>query len=165
MIETNNIESSFRLFLNRLNQDHLTQTEAHMILVLSEQFYGFLNVLFDYHISVEELLKVADEVESPANEATRMENLLQKISKTETKKPKVIKMSQSLLYNKDRRPFTQSAREGPFSGKSNLIPSRMYRNHFLCSLLSDLLIDLFMPQKCRHSLKFQKGWCFDPLYM
>jgi phage tail sheath gpL-like len=148
MNETKNIGESFREFLNRLNNDTLNQNEARIILIGNKLFYGFLNVVFDFHITSK------NEIKSKENQHG-VGSILDEISKTDSKHQKTIKLDS--MNRKKRTKFTQSAEGTPHFTRSNFIPTQMYRNHFMCSVLSDLLIDLFMPQQSKHYLKFCRG--------
>jgi hypothetical protein len=150
MNETKNIEESFRTFLGRLNKDSLSQNEAKIILIGNKLFYGFLNVVFDYHITSKNESKFD-------KEPTQITNILDDINNTDSKHQKTIKMDS--INKKRRKKFTQSAEGTSNFSRSNFVATQVYRNHYMCSLLSDLLIDLFMPQQSKHYLKFCRGKC------
>lgn len=153
MNDTKNIEKSFRDFLQGLNHDNLTQNEARIILVGNNMFFGFLNIVFDFHETDSDTHKI----HSP-----KIANILDDISKTDSKLQKTIKIEHELMKKKPRTKYTQSAEGKANFVRSNPIDTKLYRNHFLCSLLSDLLVDLFLPQRSRHYLKFRRGRVTSP---
>lgn len=150
MHDPEDIEDSFRVFFARLNKDALSQNEARIILVGNKMFYGFLNIVFDFPGPAQKAQGCAPRPAKPAN-------ILDEISKTDSKAQKTIKVGSSSKGKKKRSKFTQSAEGNPSFTRANFISKKLYRNHFLCSLLSDLLVNLFLPQRCRHYLKFQRG--------
>ena len=155
MNETTNLESSFRSFLDRLNKESLTQNEAKIILIGNNMFYGFLNVVFDFDLSDQNEVKI-EEVQDFEKDKIKIKKIWKDINQTESKKQKTIKLTQTQLEKKKKK-FSQSAEGGRSFIRSNFVPLHMYKNHFLCSVLSDLLIDLFMPQRSKHHVKFQRG--------
>lgn len=153
MKETNNIEDSFRNFLAHLNEGEMSLKEAKIILTGNDLFYGLLNIVFDFHEEDLDSKPFKEKTKEKEEESTQ--NILKEI---EMPKPIVIQID-PLKPLKETARMRMSLEGNTHSGRKNFVATELYRNHFLCSLLSDSLIDLFLPQCSRHYVKFLKGKC------
>lgn len=153
MNEEKNIEESFTNFFKSLEDDTLSLREARLIFRGSETVCGFLNIVFDFHIKN----KVFDSMIEPKRSRKKgsfTENILGGID-SDLKTERVIRLGEKDFVKRKKRQASsfQSSRVW----KKNMISKDMYRNHFLCSALSEILLSLLMPHKMRHCHLFLKG--------
>lgn len=122
--------------------------EARIILTGTDSFFGFMNIVFDYHLENKNIQKDNSIHKSVLGDINQKPNRsLKKILITDK------------IYDKKTKNKGSHSMEGKMI-KMNFFPTELYQNHFMCSILSDVFLDLFLPQRCKHYDKFLKSIFF-----
>lgn len=120
--------------------------EAKIILIGNDNFFGFLNIVFDYYLENKIIHK----------NNFNPTNVLQEIDKKSKNSVKKKIITTDKIYSQKKKIKGILSLEGKMV-RSNFFQTELYKNHFMCSILSDLLLDLFLPHRCQHYDKFLKS--------